>query len=482
MAQPGSTTVTAVTTQIPCLLRPSFGGVAPGSWAELFSNYAGGLKRVLAMCAPQAILDMPAADVSHGSDLDVDGARLAQGVRAAYVSSRHAHHIATCVLLLAVEFCEQLQPPYVPPGTTSKALPSILVFSTAGDGNWHPYQRSRESVRRINGCGLQGECLLLDLEGLWPSGPPAKKKDGASPGPWSSLTLLWPDPPKIETKADEVWSERYLSASMPSPTVPRCLASFIDEVVRFQPAAGRSGKLEKPPPGFPPSLVLHYVALKKRRPLMRKRLRAAGIEFSSLFVQMDPDFVNDTMRQCLGPMRRQSIDSMSDNPGWRYPTRGEDSLALKHLAAAIWLVRSGEPHALVLEDDVWFSQHFAAEVAALLREAAVADWDVIAVGTCYHHRTPFGERVLPHLWLTQIMPCAHAYLLSQKGARAVLATLPLQMPIDLQINLIAQDSKESSLLRVGQWPPEQGAGLILWAEPQLAFQWPEDATRSVERT
>merc|ERR1712187_1022668 len=93
---------------------------------------------------------------------------------------------------------------------------------------------------------------------------------------------------------------------------------------------------------------------------------------------------------------------------------------------------------------------------------------------------------------TQIMPCAHAYLLSQRGASAILSTLPLQLPIDLQINTIVQDGAPYEVLRQGaaipsQFKPRHGKTLksqpenIYWAEPQLAFQWPEDTTRSVEQ-
>jgi len=138
------------------------------------------------------------------------------------------------------------------------------------------------------------------------------------------------------------------------------------------------------------------------------------------------------------------MDSMAEDPNWRLQTRGEDSLAVKHLAAAVWLIASGTPYVLVLEDDTWFSQHLVRDMTAFVEELSAVNWDVASIGTCYHHRAPFGHRVLPHAWLTQIMPCAHAYLLSQKGAHALLNSLPLQMPIDLQLNTIAQDSANSA--------------------------------------
>jgi len=154
---------------------------------------------------------------------------------------------------------------------------------------------------------------------------------------------------------------------------------------------------------------------------------------------------------------------------------------VKHLAAAAWLLESDWPHVLVLEDDAWFSQHLAADLSALTAELQPLSWDVVAIGTCYHHRTPFGRHVLPHLWLAQTMPCAHAYLLSPRGARAILRTLPLELPIDLQISTIAQGAASYDELRRGMGPPEDRRGAeVYWAAPQLAFQWPEDTTRSVE--
>jgi len=273
-------------------------------------------------------------------------------------------------------------------------------------------------------------------------------------------------------------------------TILQCLAQFVDEVVRFRPATHRRRRSDSDENGTIymklPVLIPHYTALTARKRQMRKRLKAAGLNAYAFFVEMEPDYVNDSMRVCLGPKRRQTIDSMSDNPNWRAPTRGEDSLAVKHLAAALWLLRSQWARALILEDDAWFTQHLAAELDVLDPELENLDWDVIAIGTCYHHRTPFGRQVAPHVWMTQIMPCAHAYLLSRRGATSLLRTLPLQLPIDLQMNLMAQDSVPYEELRNAGAErsalPTEASARIYWVGPQLVFQWPQDVTRSVEKT
>jgi len=460
-----------------CRMRPAIS--VPGTWATLLTEHSHGFKRVLLVCVPRSALASRHALTSQTADLDVNAARNAQAVRATRTSAQHSALAGACVLLLAAEVCQHINPPWVPSAAKVEAFPAMLTFSRDAAGQWLPRQRSRADVRRMNGCGLHAECLLLDLAEM-------AHLNGDGPE-WVSLDTAWPEgpklpPPKAVLAMTQAASTSKLSA-VQQPEIAECLVDYIEEVVRFRHA---HDDVTPAASSFTTSsitvFVVHYTGLPRRKLRMRQRLRAAGLEHQAIYVEMVPDYVNNTMRRCLGPFRRQSIDSMADDPNWRYPTRGEDSLAVKHLATATYLTRFGMPHALVLEDDTWFSQHLASDVASLLEELATLEWDVVAVGTCYHHRTPFGRRVLPHVWLTQVMPCAHAYLLSRKGASALLRTLPLEMPIDLQINTMAQDGTPYASLRQGKWSRGKLYSNIYWAEPQLAFQWPEDVTRSVERS
>lgn len=476
-----------------CPLRPKTENVV--TWEQLLAEHAKPYySRALIFCAPAATLERERlgviADATAAIDIDVE--RAVQGVRAAHFASRHAALVGTCVLLLPAEVAHRLLPQVVSSASEPKAFPAVLFFNWDPElRHWRAHARQREEIRRMNGCGIHAECFLLDLARL-------ARASGDAPA-WASLETPWPGlaqlPPSAAftgtAQADAFSSalarEHRLAlrralewpAAVAPPVLAPCLRGYIDEVVRFRPA--EAAARVAPSNSFMPALIVHHISLELRKRLMRRRLLAAGLASGAHFVEMRPDNMNDTMRHCLGPLRRQSMDSMSDNPGWRLPTRGEDSLAVKHLAAAVWLLRSERPHVLVLEDDAWFTQHLAADLEVLLHEARDLSWGIIAVGRCYHHRTPFGQRARPHLWLTQIMPCAHAYLLSRSGAAAILATLPLQLPIDLQINTIAQDGHPYDALRRGEWPPPRPGSEIYWAEPPLAFQWPEDATRSVER-
>eukprot|EP00927_Polykrikos_kofoidii_P040537 TRINITY_DN34633_c0_g1_i1.p1 TRINITY_DN34633_c0_g1~~TRINITY_DN34633_c0_g1_i1.p1 ORF type:complete len:586 (+),score=73.97 TRINITY_DN34633_c0_g1_i1:38-1795(+) len=524
-----------------CVLRPSLTGLVSRSWADMLSSFAWGFRRALVMCAPAQLVDQSDKKLDKfARSRNVDSVRHVKGIRAARGVSKFASLADACVLLLSAQDCFSLKPNLIHEPSNLKALPAVLVWSMALKEHmqdqatmWEPFRRSAMEARRINGCGLHAECFLLELAEM------ARASDGTNKPSWSSLADPWPAPQRLpswnlqaEATADDhdcLGDATCVKASarpgsfgtawqplLPRPanvydsdgvpTISQCLLQYIDEVVRMKPVATRKARFRfdrdlalaaasRPTAAaavrrredWPPHvLVPHYTHLSARKRSMRDRLRTASLDVRAQFLEMRPDYVNDTMRHCLGHKRRKSIDSMSDTPTWRFPTRGEDSLAVKHIAAALWLVRSGCPHALVLEDDAWFSQHFAADLRELLSEVQKLDWDIIAVGTCYHHRTPFGRQVLPHIWMTQIMPCAHAYLLSQKGARAFLRTLPLQLPIDLQLNLIAQDGADYEVLRRAgadghQLPNEVNGGRIFWTDPQLAFQWPEDATRTVER-
>eukprot|EP00971_Amphidinium_carterae_P310154 6163232-Amphidinium_carterae.1 len=60
------------------------------------------------------------------------------------------------------------------------------------------------------------------------------------------------------------------------------------------------------------------------------------------------------------------------------------------------------------------------------------EWHIVALGRCYHHRTPFGRRQSRLLWRTQVMPCTHAYLMSRAGALEVWNVAKRSCPITPQ--------------------------------------------------
>lgn len=69
---------------------------------------------------------------------------------------------------------------------------AILVFTSNSGRHWVPYQRPKEDVRRMNGCGLQAECFLLDLAHIALTAGDRDVPD------WSGLSTLWPGPAKFQ--------------------------------------------------------------------------------------------------------------------------------------------------------------------------------------------------------------------------------------------------------------------------------------------
>jgi len=87
-----------------------------------------------------------------------------------------------------------------------------------------------------------------------------------------------------------------------SPKVAECLLNYLDEVVHFRPAWSEKHAGIAPSTlarlgnshavGRTPALVMHYTGLKERKPRMRQRLRAAGLEMQTFFVEMMPHLQN----------------------------------------------------------------------------------------------------------------------------------------------------------------------------------------------
>jgi GR25 family glycosyltransferase involved in LPS biosynthesis len=117
-------------------------------------------------------------------------------------------------------------------------------------------------------------------------------------------------------------------------------------------------------------------------------------------------------------------------------------VAIAHSHINVWktIAQSGAPYALVLEDDVWFARDFSRILDQAWREMKDADgsdpaFDVLYVSYAEaRHGAPkelLSKNVFrPErgLWFLS------GYVLSRKGAQALLRLLPCRGPIDLWIN------------------------------------------------
>ena len=145
-------------------------------------------------------------------------------------------------------------------------------------------------------------------------------------------------------------------------------------------------------------------------------------------------------------------------------SQGEVGASLSHLTAWADLARRGEPFAVILEDDARLADNFTAAalrrgLGALLHSRGL-DWDILALDYGAHDavgaettRPDVSQLCLdaarrikrPPAALRLSLGCSHVsvggYVLSQRGARALLANgpLPMREPVDDFLLRMVQD-------------------------------------------
>lgn len=194
----------------------------------------------------------------------------------------------------------------------------------------------------------------------------------------------------------------------------------------------------RPPLGVDALDVRTYVATVssavERHGLLRDRMSKVGLGGDAIFA-FDKASMSLEDRMCF------EADSPTDNRQrlvTRRWTDGEISLAAKHISIAwdIWL--NGIEYALVLEDDAIFSEEFPDVFNSVILDAPPG-WDLIAIGGCLNiHNT--DDRVSQYLYRHCATRCTHGYIISYSGARKLLESLPIRMPIDFQLNSLCTEA------------------------------------------
>ena len=181
------------------------------------------------------------------------------------------------------------------------------------------------------------------------------------------------------------------------------------------------------PADLPRAYVINLAGAADRRAVMTERLGAAGVPFS-FFPAVDG--------------RAQPVEGQPiyDGPGRRAKVGhdmigGEIGCLLSHKAVLGAVAREGRGPALVFEDDVLLDPYFADAVRALMARQDL--WELVRfLGSPKIMRQ--AQRPIAALgggfWLTRFMTQpggAHAYLVSEAGARKLLARLErTPFPID----------------------------------------------------
>ncbi len=217
--------------------------------------------------------------------------------------------------------------------------------------------------------------------------------------------------------------------------------------------------------------MIHYSPLKKRRREMTDMLRQHGVRVDRWIVEFDRDNLTDAMKSCFHPASWDLLSPSSTSPRKlkRHPLGKpiasrlrptQISVVTKHYFALYLAAHEAGP-SLILEDDVLLRNGFRKHLQTLHRELAKQRglaFDVVMVGGClkmYAQRKRYAAKKLTdHLYEKQEARCAHAYVVSPRGAQRILNSMPLTLPIDFQLSTAF---KEEDLT-------------VLWVEPWLAVQ------------
>lgn len=178
---------------------------------------------------------------------------------------------------------------------------------------------------------------------------------------------------------------------------------------------------------LPPVFVISLVEAVDRRALMTRKLAEAGLPFSFLDAVDGRKFDVNAQPIYNGPRRRLFFG--------RDLLGGEIGVLLSHKAAMQRLLDQNLACALILEDDVVLDAGFTSVVRELMRWPG--EWELVRFFGDAKHAKRKQRRILPlgdGYWLTRLSTSpgeAHAYLISQAGARKMLRRLNrTSTPID----------------------------------------------------
>ena len=301
---------------------------------------------------------------------------------------------------------------------------------------------------------LSSALLMLMLSGLFflDAPPPSRRESSSS----TASALRAPPVPK---QTPHVCANVAASAvGFNLSVLPLCVLQLLAckwphqlfEPLDRGPAPDRAAATPAPLPASIDGLRVYVTTTRensKRQRHVRAQLQRRGLAANAHFVTaFDSSVLPFSSASCL-------FGNFSRYAQFLKPlTPGEASNSLKQVSVAFDVVLSGAKAVLVLEDDVYLAQSFASVLDLVLR--TVPDpWDAVFLSQCYPGLTAWrkkGVQVTPRLWRTGLGRCADAYLLSARGARKVLSSLPMRAVFDWHVNFIEAD--------------------LLWLEPFAAWQ------------
>jgi tetratricopeptide (TPR) repeat protein len=216
--------------------------------------------------------------------------------------------------------------------------------------------------------------------------------------------------------------------------------------------------------------VAHYSPAAVRKEQLDRRMQAIKMS-ATVITSFDREALSEQDVECM------VNDKLTVELGRALLTKSESSLTIKHFSALQRIVSQNLSHGLLLEDDAVFTEGFK-DVFKKATDELPEDYDMLMLGTCWEQEKR-GAQFSTHLWLAQAARCTHGILVSQRGARIMLDTLPIRSPMDWQINYAVgmplHDDEKNTRVRDG---PRM---TIYWAEPGVILQgWADGAPTSFQ--
>jgi GR25 family glycosyltransferase involved in LPS biosynthesis len=292
-----------------------------------------------------------------------------------------------------------------------------------------------------------------------PRPPSSKGNRDAETGPTRGQALVAPVALSVQAQPSPI--STHIEDADILPCARQYFEANFQQSLLTTPSAERSGAVI-PEAGIDKIYMIHYTPMKKRRVEMSKLLAHHNV-FPQWVTGFDKEVLNDTTAQCfhtwhpeeyrVKPKEHRSMEKKQKLG------KSQRSVVTKHHSALYDMYRMGYHHALVLEDDALLRTNFRQHLAEVMKEVP-STYDVIMIGGCmkmFAYRRKFNtEQLSKHVYRKREARCAHAFVVSQKGARQLLSSLPFMDAIDFQMTAAMNELKMD----------------VYWVEPWMSVQGP----------
>lgn len=259
---------------------------------------------------------------------------------------------------------------------------------------------------------------------------------------------------------------------LPEPSIEECARGYFER--NYERSLQATSDAERRQAVLPSAMIdkvymIHYTPMKKRKVAMTEMMAKHGV--SVQWVDgFDKEVLNDTTASCFHAFHPEVYEK-SNTPSERRKAHRHDqykyvplgksqrSVVTKHHSALYDAYRFGYSNSLVLEDDAYLRVNFTGRLGEIMRSVP-STYDVIMIGGCmnmhaWRRKYKDVELVTKHLYKKREARCAHAYVVSQKGVRHLLSSVPLTQAIDFQMTS-AMKEREMEVYWVEPWLSVQG--------------------------